>query len=788
MTSESPVLPFSPSASRVSAPAGPVKVVEARGMAYEIGLAFGQELAEEIHQHLALMAPVFSPEDADWKKRRSRLLQTWSAQAPQALAELRGMADGASAPFDELLWLHTECADGQKPGEERSSNLVLSAGPDGPLWAKRSDRPAEAPARPLCVKVVHRTGQHPVVVLTLAGLLATGDGMNAAGLCIGKSTVGGPFEQSDDHLPIHIWAYEGLFACSETDAFIRHMTQRPLRGQGHALVCVDRAGAAASLEAPCPLMQIRRAQHPAGHLHCANLYQLPALTQVNPARSQGQDLAREQSRWMDEQLSTDQNLDGQSVRLLLKRDPEVAASEGDLWIAEYSVIASPARREVRFFHGESGEPMGEPLKLLPSGSQAANGRMAGSTSERIAEESLRQAMQLACGWIQDVAQLSCDTLPEDTDNRMGFAYTQWRGAVRGEYRAATRRWDFFCPAWHTGQAVKALTSAVRVLGDPTFLRGARAGADFLLRHQIWDTADPDHGLLLAFEDEPEEVNTSAVLESMDGLLLLADHDQDEVLRQRVVAMGDFLLRRMYMPGMGLFRDLYHPGKRQLGSPTRFRSRNSIGGRPLLDDGLLLKLHRITGRADFLQTHLEIAHRLVADQYPRGNWLDYGPCDRRTGVFHPRHTYWWGLPLIDTFLETGDLRFLETAIAAGEFTRQAMRADGGYIRGTFLGFRTDSFGHATSGSACAAILFMRLLEVTGDSGWLAPAEQALGFCLKMQLSRTEDPNLRGAILEKVLPPDGTDRLPYHLRDLGTIFFVTAAATYLRWLKQFEGTGL
>ena len=41
----------------------------------------------------------------------------------------------------------------------------------------------------------------------------------------------------------------------------------------------------------------------------------------------------------------------------------------------------------------------------------------------------------------------------------------------------------------------------------------------------------------------------------------------------------------------------------------------------------------------------------------------------------------------------------------------------------------------------------------------------------------DPNLKGAILEKVLPPDGTDRLPYHLRDLGTTFFVQAASRSL-----------
>jgi len=56
-------------------------------------------------------------------------------------------------------------------------------------------------------------------------------------------------------------------------------------------------------------------------------------------------------------------------------------------------------------------------------------------------------------------------------------------------------------------------------------------------------------------------------------------------------------------------------------------------------------------------------------------------------------------------------------------------------------------------------------------------------MKMQFTNPEDPNLKGAILEKVLPPDGTDRSPYHIRDLGTIFFIQAASLYLQvfWEK-------
>ena len=107
----------------------------------------------------------------------------------------------------------------------------------------------------------------------------------------------------------------------------------------------------------------------------------------------------------------------------------------------------------------------------------------------------------------------------------------------------------------------------------------------------------------------------------------------------------------------------------------------------------------------------------------------------------------------------------------------MRRDGGIFRTTFTDFNTLSFGHATSGSACAARCVLAAYGESGDGGWLELAESALNFCGSMQLTNPADPNLRGAILEKVLPPDGTDKLPYHIRDLGTIFFIQAASEYL-----------
>jgi hypothetical protein len=114
-----------------------------------------------------------------------------------------------------------------------------------------------------------------------------------------------------------------------------------------------------------------------------------------------------------------------------------------------------------------------------------------------------------------------------------------------------------------------------------------------------------------------------------------------------------------------------------------------------------------------------------------------------------------------------------AIRAGQWYVQAQRADGGLFRTTYRDFNTRSFGHATSGIACAAKIWTRLWQVTHDDQWLEPISKALEFCMNMQMISPSDENLRGVIVEKILPPDGTDRSLIYIRDLGTIFYIQAA---------------
>ena len=395
----------------------------------------------------------------------------------------------------------------------------------------------------------------------------------------------------------------------------------------------------------------------------------------------------------------------------------------------------------------------------------------------IDREEWGESLALACRWLTDVAMNRTDTVPPEV-NRFGYDFASWQGAML-EYRARTDTWLAFGPHWHTGQAVKAFVLAHHILGDQHLIDSARLGADFILRERIRDPDDPDFGALLAYEGgDPGNLiaQTSGMMEALDGLILLAEHTGDERYWDAAIAALEWIQRRAVVAGDGLMIDDFHLRTREVIPAPRARAAG-VPGRPLLDDGVFLKGFPRTGRAAFRETFLAVADRLLREERPPGNWIRFGPCNEEKGTIHPRHAYWWGRPLIMAWQETGDARFLECAVRCGHWYRQAQRVDGGLFRGTRIDFRTDSFGHAVSGILCAAILWQDLIAVGHGDCFREPLQLALDHARASQFVKTTNPNLHGAILEKVLPPDGTDRQPYEIRDLGTIFYVQALAMAL-----------
>lgn len=388
-------------------------------------------------------------------------------------------------------------------------------------------------------------------------------------------------------------------------------------------------------------------------------------------------------------------------------------------------------------------------------------------------ERLIASARLACYWLVDVAQvkspkLSGMPIPE-------LSYENWQGAIRGEYRAADRQWSFFGPYWHTGQAVKALVMFHDIDPDPRWEQGAIEAGDFMLRHQIMEQGAPDFGLPLAYEDVPEAVNTSAVLEGLEGLFHLETMTGDSVYAEAADAALRWVAQHAYVKGEGTFHDFYDVATRRFVPLSFYRSTDrSELPRPLLDDGVFLRGYYKTGCQQYRDIFFETAEELIRTERPSGNWVMHGPCHEGQGFIHPRHAYWWGAPMLDAWRESGEQRFLDMALRSADWYSKALRRDGGFFRHTGLDFNSNSFNHATSGSACAAIFFLRLSLEAGDHRFLDQAVQALNYCMEAQFIHPEDANLKGAILEKVMPPDGSDRSPFHIRDLGTTFFIQAAA--------------
>lgn len=394
-----------------------------------------------------------------------------------------------------------------------------------------------------------------------------------------------------------------------------------------------------------------------------------------------------------------------------------------------------------------------------------------------------ESVELACRWMIDCSLIrTAETPLQKSVFRHKERYDDWRGVFRGEYKASTGQWDVYCPVWHGGQGVKALALAFDLLGQTDLLDAARLGAEFILRNQVTEEEDPNKGMIWAFEHGAEGVNSSAVLESLEGLFTLADVTGEALYTGSAIAALRWLQRTMFLPEEGLVVDDYLPEKGPFVHDRVDTQMYPQPGRPLLDDGVFFTGGKRANDQSLIRTGLAIADRLLAEEDPSGNWVRIRPARPDTGMIHPRHAYWWGRPMWMAYRVTGEKKYLECCQRSAEWYLQAMRTDGGMFRNTDPSFNTPCFGQATSGIACAALLWIDLVREFGEERWIEPIQRALGFCRSMQFTRAEDENLQGAILEKVLPPDGADGTPWYLRDVGTFFYVQAVC---RALKDLPG---
>ncbi len=332
-----------------------MKIVEVAGDPRTIGRSTGEALLGEIREHLAV--PYFF-DRSDWERRLPVFLSTLKRHLPDVLEEMEGTAEGANVPSEEIFRLNLPMVPDALNITEGCTNIVFAHGPDGPIWGKNNDGlPWEKP-RPVCARLVRRNDGIPLLIFTFCGMLATADGMNAEGLAVGHSSVGSIFQQSDEYVPIRLWAYEGMMHSRTTADFVRHMIRLPTRGKGYSILCVDRKGATCSIEAPCPIMQVRGPDAGHRHMNCVNCYQLPTLSEADRRDEAGKRNAQARWRLLDRKLSEEMDFGLEDMKKLLRHhgDPGICRhGERDGACTEYSMIGLPQIGRVLFLDGNPCE-------------------------------------------------------------------------------------------------------------------------------------------------------------------------------------------------------------------------------------------------------------------------------------------------------------------------------------------------------------------------------------------------------------------------------------------------
>ena len=321
-----------------------MKTIECSGTHREMGRQAGEQLRDEIARHVERRKRLSQP---GFEQELPGYLSVLRRELPDVLEEMDGVAEGANIAARDIYLLNfTRYPDSLNVAEEGCTNIAFVATPDGPAWGENNDLEAPAERLPQCVRIVRPARGIPLIMISRAGMVAAMDGMNAEGLCLGNSSVGSVFQQSREHVCIRMLGYAAMLHSRNVSGFVRRMTSRPTRGKGYSMLCLDRSGTAVSIEAPCPLVQVRRMTSPRG-MHCVNVYQLPQLSDADRRTPGAKRDALARRKLLEEYLSSDApcTVDAMQKLLRLHGPPQALCRHGEVenMYTACSMIGLPRR-------------------------------------------------------------------------------------------------------------------------------------------------------------------------------------------------------------------------------------------------------------------------------------------------------------------------------------------------------------------------------------------------------------------------------------------------------------
>jgi isopenicillin-N N-acyltransferase-like protein len=220
-----------------------MRLLEARGTPYELGLAIGSQAGNLVRDAVDLICRFELPAEqvgAQLRAVERRLAETF----PETLEEARGVADGAGIAVDDALALSV-CSDlsGKLPAW---CSLVAVPSRDGTLVGKNLDTAPEMAS----LQVVERlepAGRLAFVHVTTAGAMWTDGGVNAAGLALVNASLAA--DRADPQgVPDGILARELLARCTTVADAVELADRFSVRTLGENMLVADAGGATAVIE------------------------------------------------------------------------------------------------------------------------------------------------------------------------------------------------------------------------------------------------------------------------------------------------------------------------------------------------------------------------------------------------------------------------------------------------------------------------------------------------------------------------------------------------------------
>lgn len=215
------------------------------GTPYEMGRQQGEAFADLVAAAIAFVVP----EDRYSGDHKARVFaqveRNLDCIFPDALEELRGIADGAGVAYADLL-AYNSCQELGRM-QQACTNFVLVTPEHGVIHYKSNDVSPESLQYHVYLEA-HPADGRDFIGVTWAGTVWMNAGINEAGLTYGGGSLPNADCDWEDGIPANIALRYFLQYPEDVDAALDLVTETPIMSHGHNLVFTDPTGSGAVVE------------------------------------------------------------------------------------------------------------------------------------------------------------------------------------------------------------------------------------------------------------------------------------------------------------------------------------------------------------------------------------------------------------------------------------------------------------------------------------------------------------------------------------------------------------